>query len=261
MGWSFGWKSRAELIEHLTRTQENESGKWETTKHCTVGNVLWAVQVHTDKQAQTVTPFILCCLLQGGGEWGYKDMTESMGPYYYTCPVAYFDLVPEANKNWRAKVREHHAFKKAQRDAIKRLKVGDTLMLKAGCRPPSIIIASLSPLRGTHNFTTYRVGLKHVDLGVAAPGQHQTDEEKARLALIESGAMLRCSALGLNDQTVHVLFQGKAGTEGFYMSHEAYDAIPLGTNATPDDYRKHGELRPAPATFENGQTTKELVPA
>jgi hypothetical protein len=42
--------------------------------------------------------------------FGYKDMEESMGPYYYDCPAVILDLLtPTDNENslsWRAKCRE-----------------------------------------------------------------------------------------------------------------------------------------------------------
>lgn len=74
--------------------------------------------------------------------------------------------------------------------------------------------------------------------------------EKRKTDLIASGAPVRCSALQYNDPSmVHVLFRTRDGTVGFKMTRETYHAIELGVPATPDDYRKHGTLEPAPDDF------------
>jgi hypothetical protein len=44
--------------------------------------------------------------------WGYKDLDESMGPYYFSCPLKYLDMVPidryGGNAEWRAGVVAYH---------------------------------------------------------------------------------------------------------------------------------------------------------
>jgi len=71
-----------------------------------------------------------------------------------------------------------------------------------------------------------------------------------RLALLQAGKSVRCAALDAPPYGVHVLFQTMDGTtEGFYMAKETYHVIPLGNPATPDDYRQHGTLTPAPSDF------------
>lgn len=80
--------------------------------------------------------------------------------------------------------------------------------------------------------------------------------------LLEGGAFVRCSALTAGAYGVHVLFRNNAGkVRGFYMAAAVYDALPLGEAHTPDDYRKHGELTPAPDDFDRGQGSgsKELT--
>lgn len=129
MGWLFGWNTRKELADHLI------SGNGvHTIKHCFKGNNLWAVQEYTHndvdwegkpnpKAGQTVR-FIALYLIRGRDRcnprtgrydpdgWGYKDMDESAGPYYFNCPLSYLDMVPDPGgyaTEWRAKVREHWA--------------------------------------------------------------------------------------------------------------------------------------------------------
>jgi hypothetical protein len=55
--------------------------------------------------------FAIICLVKwnpgarSGEEFGYKDMTETMGPYHYDCPASILDLLgPPGNEyaaNWR----------------------------------------------------------------------------------------------------------------------------------------------------------------
>lgn len=116
MGWLFGWNTRKELADHLI------SGNGvRTLKHCFKGNNLWAVQEYTHPETNVTTRFIALYLLRGRNKpsfdyhsdgWGYKDMDESAGPYYYNCPLAYLDMVPDPGgyaTEWRAKVREYWA--------------------------------------------------------------------------------------------------------------------------------------------------------
>jgi hypothetical protein len=73
-------------------------------------DVLWRV-MRREKANGEVTTFIGCDLLEPpgwGGGWGYKDMTESMHPYYYSCPLEYLAMAPAACPAWREKVYEHH---------------------------------------------------------------------------------------------------------------------------------------------------------
>jgi hypothetical protein len=70
---------------------------------------------------QAIERWIGCDLLrsQTGFGWGYKDLDESMFPYFFSCPLKYLDLVPiekfGGNAEWRATVRRYH-----QRQAEKR---------------------------------------------------------------------------------------------------------------------------------------------
>lgn len=71
-------------------------------------------------------------------------------------------------------------------------------------------------------------------------------------ALIMTGQPVRCAALNVGGLGVHVLFAMDTqhiNCIGYYMPSQTYAAIGLGETATPDDYRKHGELTPAPANF------------
>jgi hypothetical protein len=68
------------------------------------------------------------------------------------------------------------------------------------------------------------------------------------------GIPVRCSAMGVGKVgMVHVLFadsDNKGRNKiGFYMHKTTYDALPLVEPHTPDDYRRFGELTPAPSDY------------
>ena len=57
--------------------------------------------------------------------FGYKDMEESMGPYYYDCPKGILDLLTptdnECANDWRRKCRE----KKEKKSSLASVKIGE----------------------------------------------------------------------------------------------------------------------------------------
>ena len=113
MGWLYPQgASRRDIIEDLISTDDNDQRRLETIAHCTRGNVLWSVVEITRKQdGGRKERFISCCLLgcERGSGWGYKCMDESMGPFYYSCPLSYLDLAPTvANHKWRQAVKAYH---------------------------------------------------------------------------------------------------------------------------------------------------------
>jgi len=66
--------------------------------------------------------------------------------------------------------------------------------------------------------------------------QESDREEQKRQSLLNAGYFLRSGALSHGDK-VKVIFRNKEGVKkAFFMTHKAYDEIPLGTNATIEDY-------------------------
>jgi hypothetical protein len=87
--------------------------------------------------------------------WGYKDMEESSGPNYYSCPLGYLDITPQSKSEfagkWREEVRKYHA----ERKPSFKPKVGDYVILKEGwSRRGPFKITKLKPLIGTDS-TSY----------------------------------------------------------------------------------------------------------
>ncbi len=129
MGWLFTRGStRKELITEQTKNW-TANGPDDTTvnttclAHCYRGGrfsgVLWSVWertfVRNGEAVQPTERWITCNLLRCRKDdgWGYKDLDESMHPFYYSCPLRYLNLVPiEVHggcKEWREGVRRYHA--------------------------------------------------------------------------------------------------------------------------------------------------------
>ena len=111
MGWTFtSGAERADIIADHIESWSDDTHAGQIIRHCLKGNVLWTVRSIIDKSTRRIERYIGCDLLQRqrGFGWGYKDLCESMHPYYYTCPLAYLDMVPVACEKWRDGVREYH---------------------------------------------------------------------------------------------------------------------------------------------------------
>lgn len=136
MGWLFTHhQTRKELIARLTRDRDSNGVIRKCLRRCTVGNVLWTVWEIT-RAGEEVHRYVGCDLMacQRGYGWGYKDMCESMGPCYYSCPPVYLDMVPVANVRWRDQVRAHHAARNRKVD------VGDVLVFEGLSIPEARVI-------------------------------------------------------------------------------------------------------------------------
>lgn len=157
MGWLYGWSSKQQLVDHLNRGLVDD---YKLITNCVRGNCHWQVIEHKSGKR-----YIALNLLQSyDGEWGYKDMDESVGPCYYNCPLSYLDLAPETEdtgqyaKQWRQSVREYHA----QRKPKAKLVVGQEWALKNTRYPITVKLIKLKPLLGrdTHSGQIYRVPRK-----------------------------------------------------------------------------------------------------
>jgi hypothetical protein len=135
MGWLFtcGMTRREMIAERASDWERTgEDGmvvKSDCLAHCYRGGafsgVLWSVWERTfTREGQTIKPterWIACDLLryQRDFGWGYKDMEESMHPFYYSCPLGYLAMVPldqfGGHVEWREGVRQYHARQKEKR--------------------------------------------------------------------------------------------------------------------------------------------------
>jgi len=161
MGWLFSNQTRSELISKLTRSEENDIRKRFCLAHTTRGNVLWTVWEVTltdegmeDRVKRTGFStrsyrYIGCDLLakRKYDGWGYKDMDESVAPYYYTCPISYLSMVQDvACQEWRDKVIAKHRAKTLviEKGDIFEIEGCSVKLLKATMRSTRGIIAAIS---------------------------------------------------------------------------------------------------------------------
>lgn len=168
MGWLYTQDAtRADIINELTHERVNDRGVFRTLRKCFRGNTMYAL--HESGPPGNLKKWICVYLLQRNGKfgWGYKDIEETMGPYYYDCPVSYLDEADppttETATKWRDEVRA-----KSNQRASKRPKVGEIWKLIAGCCPRQIRITSLRPLRGESSGSMYRLKRRHLDERVDA---------------------------------------------------------------------------------------------
>ena len=136
MGWLFTqYQTRKELIQRRTRSAEFEGVIHSCLRHAAVGNVLWTVWEITGSGGQ-VQRYIGCDLMacERGYGWGYKDLCESMGPCYYSCPLGYLDMVPVADAAWREQVHAWHAARNRKVD------VGDVLVFEGLSIPEARVV-------------------------------------------------------------------------------------------------------------------------
>jgi hypothetical protein len=170
MGWLFSrrWETKADLIRHLTGPGYGGE-RLRCARHALRGNVLWTVHERRADDG-TTRRFIGCFLLakERDAGWGYKDMDESMGPCFHSCPLGYLDDVPCPDsghaREWRGRVRERHALDKAVIPVGHYVQVGDRCMR----------VVSTRPLRATFGGVTYRLPRRYIKR-VVLPAEYDAE--------------------------------------------------------------------------------------
>jgi hypothetical protein len=85
-------------------------------------------------------------------------------------------------------------------------------------------------------------------------------DEKAASLLAEGKALRRAAANVGKTGAVVVLFRDAHNVETcFFMGKATYDALPLLTPATPDDYRAFGTVLPCTADFQTAMHRPETI--
>jgi len=128
MGYLFSFRSRESLIEDVQR----RNNVLETSVR---NNEMWVV--HKNDEGEKFLSVLL--IKQSEGLFGYKQIEESHGPYYYNVPKKFLKMVPCTNAGWRAEVRKHQKEKSLKTLRMKKirnmLKKGDTIYLRESCKP------------------------------------------------------------------------------------------------------------------------------
>ena len=121
-------------------TWEGEKTKNEVIKSSMRGSVYYAAVQTTDKSTGSKEVFAVVCLTStrwdGGFNFGYKGMTEDMGPCEDDCPKGILVLLTDTEskyaKEWRercwAKIRD----KKQNRQSLASIKIGEIIEFERG---------------------------------------------------------------------------------------------------------------------------------
>jgi len=123
MGWDFRTLpcDKQEIIEECVKS----ICSMECLKHSVQGNELWSVW-----QKKDGTRVILLFLLASKDRcWGYKEIAEESGPYYYKCPMGFLEMAAVANQDWRNKVYEYHDRRLRNLSALKKIRLGTIVTL------------------------------------------------------------------------------------------------------------------------------------
>lgn len=142
MGWTSYKINTSDKTDDVLRRELNgtsiEYGTWEVQDSATVGAQWYGIIKRTPIVGAPVHYAMIVLTerkaLKGSDmtEFGFKDMTEDMGPYYYAMPLRMLTkleaLAPVTEGfafKWREGVRMYHARKaekaKAKRDNLKKL--------------------------------------------------------------------------------------------------------------------------------------------
>lgn len=121
--------SRKNIIAELTQTFSNSlaEGGIHTVKvlaKAFVGNNMWVVHETSNSRTNLTGRFIcLYILMRSSDGWGYKPISEDMGPADLSCPLAFIELVKDSPShsygiNWRERVKTYHAKIKEVREKM-----------------------------------------------------------------------------------------------------------------------------------------------
>lgn len=116
MGWTFTNQSRSDLIRELS--DSNRFSNWTIIKSTVIGNRHWFLCHHFENDEYMIG---LDLLSKGRHEYGFKTISEDMQPFYYDCPMSYFEY-PTTNASaieWRNTCKTKREQNKKQKKTYK----------------------------------------------------------------------------------------------------------------------------------------------
>lgn len=114
MGWDYiKGGNRRVLIEAVVRDMRSGQGWRVLRTHEANTREFWLlIEVPAREPGGAPVQRIFCALLDDSGappyRYGYKILSESEWPYYYSCPPEYLDAAPCRSAPWRAGVLAYH---------------------------------------------------------------------------------------------------------------------------------------------------------
>ena len=123
-------------------TWEDERRANKVLKSSMRGSVYYAAVQTTDKSTGSKEVFAVVCLTStrwdGGFNFGYKGMTEDMGPCEDDCPKGILDLLTDTEskyaKEWRERCRAKLRDKKQSCQSLSSVKIGEVIEFEYGGR-------------------------------------------------------------------------------------------------------------------------------
>ena len=152
MGWSFTSHpaARGEVTREFLDNWKSDTTPYYIKEHAWYGrSQLWGVLRRKDTDAPVCIVEWMVSFRRDS--WGYKDLSEEMGPVDVGCPLRFLELVPLASGEdphgwraaWRERVRTEHAKLRRQ------WRVGDGVRLvgrRIGSQSaPVVTITALKP--------------------------------------------------------------------------------------------------------------------
>lgn len=139
MGWYYGPERNAREVRDMLLRELEQSEYYRVIDHAStnIGRNFWLAVEHK----RTGERHVLLYLINGGRmpsmyggdiSWGYKPLSEDMGPAEVDCPLRILDATGEAAEadasgyahEWRVKVREYHKQRAERRSFAKSLARG-----------------------------------------------------------------------------------------------------------------------------------------
>jgi len=109
MGWDFICKDIEDPKGYLDAEfsgQRTSGAATRILRSAMVGSVYYAAAEYTRPAEPTVVYAIVALTSRRGGEFGYKDMDDSMGPHESKCPVQILALLSPTKSDYANKWRE-----------------------------------------------------------------------------------------------------------------------------------------------------------
>ena len=134
MGWTFfnaSGKPTDILTREFTQTPSDKyPSEFKVLDQSMRGRVWYGVIQSTNPEGIKRVYGMVCLWTLRRGEFGYKELGEDMGPYYYDAPLRIVNLLDELSPNplglsakWRQSVRDYHARMKIKKVAKNALKI------------------------------------------------------------------------------------------------------------------------------------------
>lgn len=123
MGWTFfndmGETTGAICTREYSSFNDKTGDRWSVVDQSTRGSVWYGIGRLDRADHPPVFYGLVWLTSRKRGEFGYKDMTECMGPYYFDMPKRLLDQLdqlapnaPQSALDWRAKCRAKLAAKR-----------------------------------------------------------------------------------------------------------------------------------------------------